>query len=578
MDFRSFDTYIKNTMESWDCPGVAIAIVKENEVVYRNAFGYRDVKQQLPLTADTRFPLASVTKSFTAMSAALLVDDGLLEWDKPVCHYMPEFILDDPYITRHITVRDMLSHRTGMPRHDKAAWRLDLPLAEFIKRMRHLKFSATFRERYQYNNLMYSATGYLVEKITGQTWQDFIRQRIFTPLGMTASNFDPATNAPGQLIAEGYRHERDEEGKVKELVHTPFGKYTDLSPGSAGALVSTLTDLTQWMKAHINDGVCDGVQLVSRANLKQMHSAQIVMPVNDMGYTMSGLTMMSYGMGWMMRPYPYVSGTLISHGGNVEGHSLEVGFMPEAKLGVVVLTNAGISNVPIILLREAIDRMLGADGKDWNARFHKTYDPMLAAIGKGKTTSAEDRLDDAPATLALDAYVGSYAADGYPDFDVRMENGQLQACTVGSHRWSELRHYQYDVFEWHVVAWDYWVKVKFQINEAGEVGSVSIPIEPDVSNVEFVRKSVVIDEATLAAIVGKYDTEMPGLAFSISCKNGKLYWQDLNQPIEAKACGDRGTEVEFRVNRSRAVFYRTDGVFTRVALKTPDATYEGYRR
>ena len=580
MDHSKFDAYIENTMDSWHCPGVSIAIIKEDEVIYQKSFGFRDVARQLLLTEDTRFALASVTKSFTAMSAALLVDDGLLEWDRPVCNYMPEFILDDPYITRHVTIRDMLSHRTGLPRHDFAAWRLELSRSEFIKRMRHLKFSATFREKAQYNNLMYAAIGYLAEKVTGQRWEDFVQQRIFSPLRMEASNFGPTPNVSGHASAEGYRIERDEKGKFNQLRHMPFGIHTELSPGPAGALFSTLADLTQWLKLHINEGKSDDMQLISRTNLKQMHTPQMVIPVGGMGYALSGLTMSSYAMGWTVRPYPYSAGTLISHGGNVEGHSLEVGFVPESKVGVVVLTNAAASSIPTILLREAVDRALDLPSKDWNAKFHMAYDPLLAAAGKREGTASKDRLENAPASHELDAYVGTYSADGYPDLAIKHEEGKFFACTVGSLPWSELRHYHYDVFEWHISIWDDWIKAKFLTNEAGEIGSICIPLAPEISDIVFVRKPITLDELTLSAIAGQYDAGIDGVMFSLSHKNGKIYWQESSgQPaVVALPCNDRGAEVELRINQSTVCFFQTDGKFTRLVLKTSGATYEAFKR
>ena len=142
--FNDYHQYVQDAMQSWNCPGVALAIVHGDDIVYQSVHGLRDVEHQLPMTGETRFAMASVTKSFTAMSVALLVDEGKLEWDKPVREYLPEFILDDPYVTQHVTVRDMLSHRTGLPRHDFSAWRLDVSRAEFIQRMRHFKDSRAF--------------------------------------------------------------------------------------------------------------------------------------------------------------------------------------------------------------------------------------------------------------------------------------------------------------------------------------------------------------------------------------------------------------------------------------------------
>lgn len=579
MDYEQFDAYIRDTMASWHCPGVSIAVIRENEILYQNTFGFRDLEEKLPLTVDTRFAMASVTKSFTAMSAALLVDDGLLEWDKPVCHYMPEFILDDPYITRHITVLDMLSHRTGMPRHDFAAWRLDIPRSEFIKRMRHLKFSTSFREKFQYNNLMYMAAGYLVEKLAGRRWEDFVHDRIFKPLGMTASNFDPQLEGEAALIAKGYRIDRDEQGKYRRHVHMPFGQHTELSPGPAGALFSTLADLCQWMKVHVNEGRCDDFQLVSGVNLKQMHAPQTVVPVNDMSFALSGLTMMAYGMGWTIRPYPYADGTMIYHGGNVEGHSLLVGFAPESKLAAAVLTNAATCDVPTILLREALDRLRGLPMRDWNKKFHVMQDPFIAAVEKRKTTSAEDRLENAPPSHPLDAYAGIYAADGYPDFEVKTENGKLTARTAGSMPWGDFSHYQYEVFEWDVSLFNIQMKVKFSVNEKGEVASVSVPIEPSVDDVVFVRKPLALDEATLSAMAGDYDANIEGQVFHVVLKSGKLYWQESGEaPSELTPCANRGTEIECQLNRARVVFSSEGGRFRRLVLKAPFGTFEGFKR
>jgi CubicO group peptidase (beta-lactamase class C family) len=574
-----FDGYISDTMHSWHCPGVSLSVIREDDVVYQRAFGFGDVEKRLPLTVDTRFALASVTKSFTAMSVALLVDEGMLEWDKPVWHYMPEFVLDDPYITRHTTVRDMLSHRTGMPRHDFAAWRLDVPRSEFIGRMRHLSFSASFREKFQYNNLMYAAAGYLVEKIAGQRWEDFIHHRIFIPLRMTGSNFDPVFSGKEHPLAEGYRIDRDESGRYNELVHMPFGKHTELSPGPAGALFSTLSDLTQWMKVHVSNGKCGEVQLVSPENLKQMHAPQIVVPVTDMAFALSGMTMMSYGMGWFIRPYPYADGTLLFHNGNVEGHSLVVGFTPESRSAVVVLTNAAACDVATILLREALDRVRGLPNKDWNKKFHMAVDPLHAAVEKAKLTSAEDRLENAPPSHSLEAYEGIYSAEGYPPFEVKLDKDQLYARTIGSLAWSDLRHYHYDVFEWHLSSWNARMKAKFLVNEAGEVASVSIPIEPAVDDIVFVRKPVVLDATTLSALAGDYATNVDGLVFNVTTKNGKLYWQESGQPfLEAMPCADRGAEIECRIRRMRAVFFKAEGRFTRLVLKAPGGTYEGNKR
>ena len=575
--FDDYNQYIQDAMKSWECPGVALAIVKGDELVHQVVFGFRDVENKLPMTADTRFAMASVTKSFTAMSAALLVDDGKLEWDKPVKEYMPEFILDDPYITQNVTVRDMLSHRTGLPRHDFSAWHLDISRAEFVKRMRHLKFNATFREKFQYNNLMYYAAAALVEKLADQKWEDFVQQRIFLPLGMRSSNFKPEPPEAGQPTAQGYRVDRALDGSAKGLVNMPFGLHTELSPGAAGALFSTLADLVQWLKVHVNAGRVGDLQLVSADNLKQMHLPQTIIPGGGMNEALMGNTIYTYGMGWFIEPYRGY--TLIEHGGNVEGHSLIIGFIPQEKIGVVGLTNLAKLPLRDVLLYESIDRLLDLPEQDWNKKFHAVFDPLILGEARAKQTAKAEKVENAPTTHPLEAFTGLYAAEGYPGFAVKLNGQALQACTVGSLNWSELRHYHYNVFEWYLADFDYWTKVRFLVNDNGEIDSVSIPIEPAVENLVFTRKPPEVSAEILAALVGEYATPIAGVAFTVTTHAGKVYLADTGKPpAEIKPYKLNDDLVGFRIEHSRFDFMREKNGITRILLKTPDMTLEAVRR
>ncbi|HRW10421.1 MAG TPA: serine hydrolase, partial [Caldilineaceae bacterium] len=525
---------------------------------------------------DTRFAMASVTKSFTAMSVALLVDEGKLAWDKPVRDYIPEFILDDPYVTEHITVRDMLSHRTGLPRHDFAAWRLDISRAEFVKRMRHLKFSASFREKFQYNNLMYYATGYLVETVAEQPWETFMQERIFDPLGMTASNFVPEPPQATQVNAEGYRVDRGENGEAKGLVHMPYAAFTTLSPGAAGALFSTLADLTQWLKVHVNSGRAGAVQLVSPENLKQMHLPQTIIPGGGVQEALMGNTIFAYGMGWFIEPYRGY--TLIHHGGNLEGHSLIVGFVPQAQIGVVGLTN--IAGMPLrdVLLYDAIDRALDLPEGEWNRKYHDLFDPIIAGQAQGKATASAERIPDAPPTHPLATYAGTFAADGYPDFAVKLADEALQACTVGSLEWSTLRHYHYNVFEWHLADFDNWMKIQFLINENGEIDAVSLPIEPAVDNIIFRRKTPTLPADLVTALCGQYEPPVAGMMVTISAQADKFYYTQTGgaaQEIKPYLFNDE--MVGFRLDRVRLDFTREGDTITRLTLKMPGMTLEAPR-
>jgi Beta-lactamase/Domain of unknown function (DUF3471) len=358
-------------------------------------------------------------------------------------------------------------------------------------------------------------------------------------------------------------------------VAMPFGAHTELSPGPAGALFSTLADLVRWLQVHIDDGRCGDVQLVSRPNLKQMHAPQMVIPVHEIGTQLSGLTMQAYGMGWFIRPYPFGAATLVFHDGNVEGHSAHVCFVPEAKAGVVVLTNAAGSTVPTVLAREALDRVLGLQRRDWSARLHQVHDPFHVAAGKSRKESA-GAATLPPPSHPLSDFEGAYAAEGYPDFAVRVNDGALEACTVGSHAWSPLRHQGHDLFEWHVTAWDSRHKAKFALDEQGDIASVTLPIA--VPEITFTRKPLVLAEALLAALTGKFDGEVPGLHFHAEHRGGKFYWTEEGLPtleIQPRRASD--DEVEFAMERCRIVFRRDAGGWDRATLRTPWAVYEAAR-
>ncbi len=577
-DWRDFDTYIRDAMPSWHCPGVAVAVVRGDDVLYRAAHGLRDVENERPLTPDTRFAMASVTKSFTAMSVALLVDEGKLAWDTPVRTYVPELVLHDAYASEHLTVRDMLSHRSGLPRHDLAAWRLELSRAEFVKRLRHLRFSASFRERFQYNNLMYYALAYVVERVADQRWEDFVHDRIFEPLGMTGSNFLPDPPREGQVNALGYRVERDEDGRAKGLIAMAFGAHTEVSPGAAGALFSTLDDQIRWLGVQANGGRWGDVQLVAPETCAQMHLPVTVQPSGGPWSELMGNTLFTYALGWSVEPYR--GHTLVQHGGNVEGHSLMVGFVPRERTGVVVLTNGAMMPLRDALLYEALDRALGLEPRDWSARMHGLFDEAFRGMAHGKTTEVTERREGAPPSHPLGDYTGTFRADGYPDFAVRLEGEALQARLLDSLDWAPLQHVHYDVFAWDLTSFfDQVIRVRFEVDEHGEIDAVALPIEPEIDDVGFRRQGVELPSDVIEGLVGDYVTAIEGLAFSFTAVAGKVYVTARGGiPEEVSPFLVSDDSVGVRHKRTRFVFSRVNGRIEGLTIKAPGMTLEARRR
>lgn len=575
-DFAALGSYVQESMQSWQIPGVALAILKEDEVLHMAGYGVCDVEQGTPVTPDTLFAIASVTKAFTAMGVALLVDEGKVEWDKPVRTYLPEFRLKDSYVSERITLRDLLSHRSGLPRHDLSWYGTDFDRAAILKNLQYYAFSKGFRETWQYQNLMYMTAGYLVGAVTGSSWEDFTRRRIFEPLNMKRSCFSPDEMQKQGNYATPYRikHTLGEPDKLEAMEH-----YTSAPLGPAGSIHSSVADLANWLRVHLNAGQFGDQTFVSPGNVQQMHLPQMVMPMDSIQAEMLGTTISLYGMGWFV--VPYRGYTLIHHGGNIDGFSLIVGFVPQQKVGVAVLTNIEGRPLRDVLLYEAVDRVLDLPDNHWNIRFHKVWDAIYAAMDQDKVTTSEERVSDKPTSHPLADYAGEYAADGYADFKVRQDGDGLQAWIAGD--WFPLTHYHYDIFNLDVARFEMRVPVSFFTDVTGEISAVSVPIEPAVENIIFKRKPITIEPAVLAALVGVYTMPFEGMELFITLKQDKLFMHTTGHtdeellPFRVTAAG-----VEFKLKsdeKNRLEVVRdAQGNYHLAILKEPGSVYHAPRK
>ncbi len=293
---QHLDDFVHTVMQDWKVPGVALAVIKDNEVVYARGVGLRDKEQGLPVTPQTLFPIASCTKAFTTASMSILADQGKLDWDTPVRVYMPDFRLYDPVASERVTPRDLVSHRTGLPRHD-LVWYNNLKATrrDLFERLQYLEPTKDLRSFWQYQNLMFMVAGYLVETISGQQWEEFVREYLFQPLQMKSSNFDIVQTS---REFDDYSHPYKEAADgVKEV---PFyGAQAAIAP--AGAIVSNIMEMSNWVLMHLNRGKFRDTQIISAQQVQQLHSPQMVIPpVNryrEMPYA-------SYAMGWSVRALP----------------------------------------------------------------------------------------------------------------------------------------------------------------------------------------------------------------------------------------------------------------------------------
>src|SRR5260370_29996546 len=287
---QGFGEFVRGIMQDWKIPGLAISVVKDGEVIFFQGFGKRDVDGGLEVTPQTLFPIASCTKAFTTMCLAILADEGKLDWDTPVKHYLPAFKLYDLFASEHMTPRDLVTHRSGLPRHDLIWYNSSSTRQELFDRLQYLEPNKDFRAVLQYQNLMYMAAGYLVGQIAGQSWEDFVQQRIFDRLGMSSSLFSTSAAQETTDFSFPYKEEKDEVKKI------PFyeGQW---SVAPAGAIVSNIADMTEWVLLHLNKGKHKGTQMVSENQVSQMHAPQMVAPVT---FPFAEIPIASYGLGWLV--------------------------------------------------------------------------------------------------------------------------------------------------------------------------------------------------------------------------------------------------------------------------------------
>src|SRR4051794_14282864 len=319
--FDGFEGFVDNVLKDWNLPGLAVGIVQSNKTIYAKGFGFRDVEKRLPVTTNTLFAIGSTTKAFTCAVLGTLVDEGKLDWDKPVRNYIPEFRLKDSHATELTTPRDLVTHRTGLPRHDLVWYgSTSISRREVMQRLAYLEPSHAFREKFQYNNLMYVVAGHLIETITGQRWEENVRQRIFAPLGITNSNFSVRDSQRVTDFALPYREEKDE---VKRI---PF-RNIDLV-GPAGSINSSIHDMIPWLMLNLNKGKHGDRAIINASTLADIHSPQMTT-----GATVerADSSQPVYCLGWGISTDH--GHRRLAHGGGIDGFITQVILYPDDALG-----------------------------------------------------------------------------------------------------------------------------------------------------------------------------------------------------------------------------------------------------
>src|SRR5262245_44278380 len=353
-----FDAFMTKAMADFKVPGAAVVVVKDGKIILIKSYGYRDAAKKLPITGKTMFPIASITKSFTVTALGTLVDQGRLEWDKPVREYLPGFRMYDPVATDQLTPRDLVTHRSGLPRHDLLWYSSSLTRDQLVARLRYLEPSKPIRSTFQYNNLMFVTAGYLAGQVAGTSWEELVQRQILAPLGMNTTRFSSQDARKSPDHALPYRKNR----KTDVVSEIEFSRWGDVGP--AGAMNSCIDDMARYLLLHVNKGTVEGKQLLGKNNADQMQSPQMVIQHSPLFPEQSEA---AYGMGFLIETYR--GHKHVSHGGNLDGFSLQLSFLPNDGIGVVVLTNLDGTFLRDLVPYAVYDRLLGLDNIDWVNRF-----------------------------------------------------------------------------------------------------------------------------------------------------------------------------------------------------------------
>jgi CubicO group peptidase (beta-lactamase class C family) len=559
------DTFVARVLKDWHAAGVAIAVVEKGKVVYTGGFGYRDIDKKLPVTENTQFGIGSCTKAFTASILGMLQQDGKVDIDKPVRNYLPELKCQNEYTNDHATLRDMMCHRTGLPRHDLSWYASWATRNEFLERIQYLEPTAELRAKWQYNNFMFMAQGVVIEKLTGKSWEENMKEKILQPLGMDN------TNLSTKDMEKSADHSLAFATKDSVIKAIPYRNIDAMGP--AGSVNSCPKDMAKWLITWINNGKYNGKEIIPSSFRGEAITIQMAIGGGAPGMDNPDVFINGYGFGWGISSYR--GHYRVEHGGGIDGFISSTGFFPSDSIGIFVVSNQG---GPVSSIRNFIaDRMLKLPYRNWNKFLldaaNKAKEAAKAIV---KNDSTGRKFNTKPSHELAD-YTGTYANPGYGKIDIIMKDGGL----VSKFNNIDIRldHFQYDQF--NAVILDPSLedqdplKITFHIDEIGNINKLSSPFEAGTKDIEFVKetKAVEVGKADLEKYVGEY--ELAGMIAKFYIKGEKTLFAFIEgQPeYELVPTGKnkfdlkimKGYSVEFEANEKgeiiAASFTQPNGKF-----------------
>ena len=437
------DAYVVRAMRTFEVPGLALTIVKDGQVVVARGFGVKKLGEPAAVDAHTLFGIASNTKLFTATALGLLVEEGKIEWDAPVVRYLPAFQMWDPYVTREMTIRDLLVHRSGLGlgAGDLLWWPASTyDRKEIARRLRFIQPATSFRSAYAYDNVLYLVAGEVIEAISGKSWEDFVSSRILARVGMTGSNVRHSAAAAGGNVAVPHARVN---GAVRAI--RPFDS-DNTNP--AGGINSSAEDMGRWLAVQLGHGrLADGSRLISEDTWRQLTTIVTPTPIVPPPPELSALqpNFRGYALGLDVRDYR--GRKLLMHTGGLPGYVSRVLMIPEIGAGIAVLTNQESGEAFDAIAYRIADHYLDAPPTDWIDAYQKAGARLRAAAETTDRNTASARDATSKPSLPLSKYAGTYVDAWYGDIFIAQEAGKLvmsfshTPLLVG-----DMEHWQYDTF------------------------------------------------------------------------------------------------------------------------------------
>lgn len=572
------DKQLNEILEVTHAAGFAVAVVEKDKIIYAKGFGFSDIENNIRANANTLYAIGSSTKAFTSSILGQLRDEDRLSFDDSPIKHIPELEFYNDDMNNNIIIKDLMSHRTGLPRHDYS-WYL-FPTFDKDSLLQRIKYQEPFtgiRQQWYYNNFMFLTQGVIAERITGKSWEDNIRERFFKPLGMSRSNvtineMEKSTNA-----AIGYQTEKDN-------VNTKMKYYKIAGMRPAGSINSSVNEMSNWLITWINKGEFKGEEILPTAYVDEAIGSHMVINSALPDKENPDLHFANYGYAWVLSSYK--GHYRVNHGGNIDGFSANVAFFPSDSIGIVVLANQNGSRVPNLVRNTFADRMLGVNKTNWAQQFIDAREKAKKTEKETEASKTSERIENTKPSHIKIEYTGTYSHPGYGKFEIIVERDSLFAQFKLMKMW--LKHHHYDIFEPYEVEEtgidttdSGSLRFNFVTNDTGEISALKAKIEAALPNpIEFKRKpnTIEVNKETLESYVGEY--ELASQVVKVYIKNDKTLYIFVPGQPEYELLATAEHKFSFKVLDGFKVEFFEDenGVINEVAFIQPNGTFKAKRK